>query len=233
MGTSLSTAIAEKITKEFKQSNKLPTQKELMDHYYVSRSTIIKALDLLKSQGLIYSIQGCGVFFVANKLPLYLEGVYSYDYQLIQMGIEIENTLVSFKIIEPNMELVDSLNLNENEKVFEIIRQKIDKKTKEVMIVQYNYLNAKRFAGLIGNNLQNRRLYVELYENFELNITDAIEEIELTEVSTELQKLSNSKDKKVLEITRTAYENDKVFEYTKSYLITDKIKYTISLNLNK
>src|SRR3546814_9994261 len=64
---SLTTSIVEWLTQEIKQQrlqpgNKLPSEKQLGEQFAVSRSVVREALSQLKSEGLISSQQGRGVF---------------------------------------------------------------------------------------------------------------------------------------------------------------------------
>ena len=65
-------SIAESIEEQIRSNTylpnqKLPSEKELADHYQVSRQTIRNALDFLNSRGLIYSEQGRGTFVAASN----------------------------------------------------------------------------------------------------------------------------------------------------------------------
>jgi len=55
--------IREKIlTEEYKVSEKLPTESELMEMYQVSRFTVRRAIDELEKENFVYRIQGGGIF---------------------------------------------------------------------------------------------------------------------------------------------------------------------------
>ena len=41
---------------------KLPTEEELMNEFNVSRNTIRKAIEILSGRGLVYQVQGSGIF---------------------------------------------------------------------------------------------------------------------------------------------------------------------------
>ena len=44
------------------QGTKLPTVETLASEYKVSKSTIVKAIESLVSKGLVYQLQGSGIF---------------------------------------------------------------------------------------------------------------------------------------------------------------------------
>ncbi len=233
MNQSLPDLIANKLINDFQEHNKLPTQSELTKLYFVSRSTIVKAIDILKDKGLVYTIQGSGVYFNSHKLPLYLEGIYSYDYQLIKLGIKIKNEVMKFSDINADTSLSEKLNINIGDPLIEIIRCKRDAYTNELLLVQHNYLLKSRFETLQKSQLENERLYVVLSKSFNLSLTDAVEELCLVHPSDEINNYLDNKHQKLIEIQRYSYERNLIVEYTKTYLITDKIKYTFSLNLDQ
>lgn len=231
MSSKLAMSIAQQIVDDYQGSNRLPTQNSLVQQYFVSRTTIVKALDILKKDNIIYSVQGGGIYFSNNKLPLYLEGVYSYDFQLKKIGVKVKNELLSFKIIKPPKEIMNKMSLDEDEFVYEILRQKINPSTGEVLIIQNNYLRESRFKNLDGNTLNNKRLYAELYEKFNLDITSAHEDIYIKHPPKKILKYIDNYIVKCLVINRITYEEDLIIEFTKSYILTDKLKYSINLNL--
>ncbi len=220
------------ILREYENENKLPPQKDLVSQYFVSRSTIVKALKYLQEEGYIYSIKGSGVFFSKNRYPMYLEGIYSYDYQLKKNNITVYNELVSLKKVVAKTEVCRAMNLNKGDVVYELIRKKLNLETKELLIVQINYLSAKRFENLDQYDLNETRLYVTLYQHFNLNLTEAYEEIAFKQPTKKIAAILGVYEDKFVEITRTSYEDSLVVEYTKSYLDPNKFKYAINLNLN-
>lgn len=55
------------MNEEFKENNKLPTEEKLMEEYAVSRNTVRNAIKILNNLGLIYPVQGSGMFIRAPK----------------------------------------------------------------------------------------------------------------------------------------------------------------------
>ncbi|WP_018704849.1 PLP-dependent aminotransferase family protein [Siminovitchia fordii] len=49
---------------------KIPTQRELAEQFQVNRSTVITAIDILKSEGLLEGIAGSGIYVTNNKWSL-------------------------------------------------------------------------------------------------------------------------------------------------------------------
>lgn len=237
MKKNLSATIAQKIIKDFLEGDdirvgrKLPTQRELQNKYFVSRTTILKSLDILRENGLIYSIQGKGIFFSEDRLSLYLNGIYSYDYQLMKSGIFIKNVLLSSDIRKANEEVASKMGIMPGTEVIEIIRKKIDSKSGNDLILQCNYLNYNRFEGLDFTKLNNNRLYSVLGLDYDLNLTAADEQIMLARLERPYAELLDGNYGRVMRIDRVSYENEVVVEYTHTYLLDDNFKYDVKLNL--
>lgn len=237
MKKNLSATIAQKIIKDFLEGDeicagrKLPTQKELQKKYFVSRTTILKSLDILRDNGLIYSIQGKGIFFSEDRLSLYLNGIYSYDYQLMKSGIFIKNILLSSKVCKANEEVASKMGIVPGAEVIEVIRKKIDSKSGVDLILQCNYLNYERFKGLDFQKLNNNRLYSVLGVDFDLNLTAADEQIMLARLEKSSVDLLDNNYGRVMRIDRVSYEHDVVVEFTHTYLLDENFKYDVKLNL--
>lgn len=213
------------------QNNKLPTQLELQKKYYVSRTTILKAIDILRAENLVYSVQGKGMYFTPDCYSLYLNRIYSYDYQMNKNGIVMENYVLDSRICKADDELAKKLNINLGDKVIEIIRKKVDSKTGQDLILQCNYLCYNRFKNLEIEKLNDNRLYSILSKEFNLNLTSAEEEVMISNIKPEHSKYLNKKYGKIMRIDRVSYEQTDVVEYIHTYFLLNDFKYEIKLNM--
>ncbi len=237
MKRGLAAKIAQNIVNDYLRSmksegnQKLPTQKELEKRYFVSRTTIIKALDILREDNIVYSIQGNGTFFTDDRLSLYLNGIYSYDYQLLKSGIEIENELLSSRVCHPNEEVARNLGLTTKDYVIEIVRKKVDASNNRNLILQCNYLNYSRFKNLDTSKLNNQRLYSVLGTDFNLRLTNAKEKIMVSPIDKKYYQYLDTRYGTVMKIDRVSYEENLIVEYTHTFLLVNSFKYDINLNL--
>ncbi len=210
---------------------KLPTQKELQAKYFVSRTTIVKALEILREDNLIYSIQGKGVYFANDRHLLYLNGVYSYDYELLKDGILLDNHLLSCQVCKANEMIAKKLAIKCGDDVIEIIRKKVDRDTNIDIILQCNYLRYDRFSNLDFNKLNNNRLYAVLGIDCDLHITNADEQIMISRIERTYSKFLAGSYNEVMRIDRTSYEHSQIIEYTQTYLLQNSFKYYVQLNI--
>ena len=75
-------ALISSITEEYSAEDKLPTEQEIAEKYHISRQTVRKALDLLKANKYIYTVQGSGSYVAASSLtkkgPLQIAVIFTY-----------------------------------------------------------------------------------------------------------------------------------------------------------
>lgn len=57
---------------ELKPGEKLASQREIAQYYHVNRSTVVQSLDILKSYGVLDTIEKKGVFVSPNKWNTYI-----------------------------------------------------------------------------------------------------------------------------------------------------------------
>ncbi len=236
MSYKLHEKIALQIIENFENSTsfeaKLPSQHELMQEHYVSRTIIIKALEILEEKDYIYTVKGKGSFFKDIKYPLYLQGVYSYDCALLEKNIKIENDVYSVEQIKANRDVATGLGVDVGTIVHKIIRVKTTKGNP--IMVQVNYLLIQRFPVVKKAALQNKRLYVYLHENYNLQISHVKEKINaINPPALIYDLLDKSRNNSCLQVTRTSFEKDNIVEYTHTYIATELIEFNLTLDMEK
>ena len=83
-------------SKEYQSNDKLPSEKELMDQYNVSRDTVRKSLNMLEQNGYIQKTKGKGSFVLdINKFNFPVSGVVSFKEIAKKSASNIE-TFVEF-----------------------------------------------------------------------------------------------------------------------------------------
>lgn len=101
----------------------LPTEKELMAHYQVSRITIRKALDELVNDSIVYKIQGKGTY-VGNPTGkgINVLRLTSCVSELRKHGFSTERVVLNSRIVECTPELQKAYGLCPDERYFEFER---------------------------------------------------------------------------------------------------------------
>lgn len=111
------------IDKNFKAGDRFYSERELVNRYQVSRGTIRNVFNDLEQFGIIYRIANKGTYVGnvnSNKETLGLQ--FSQTEMLKKRGKEMENEIISFKRMKPNLLVARELENNEDVYVIERVR---------------------------------------------------------------------------------------------------------------
>ncbi len=104
----------------------IPDQKTLAQDFKTSRMTIQKALDVLNTEGLSYSVQGSGTFVKKNAAEISDYNVRSDQYvgttQLFGKNHNVTSQIIDFHISNPTKNAQSALKIDRNQPVYDIIR---------------------------------------------------------------------------------------------------------------
>lgn len=119
--------VAEKIKRTIYQQKlpkdtQLPNIEGLINQYQVSRTTIIKALNQLERHGVIYQIQGSGIFVRQPKKSGYLNFLESHGFSVDLNDLPGASQVFNVDIIEPDKKVKENLRCSDDEHVYYIKR---------------------------------------------------------------------------------------------------------------
>ena len=214
---------------EYRENTPLPSERELCEKYFVSRSTIRQTISLLKEADFVYTVQGKGTFIKPQVFIQPLTKVYSFTDTL-----KNDNVIIQNRIIEYSKETLDSTmakitGYNENTVFHKLTRLRSAKDYP--LMLETTYLPTARFIRLYLEKIETGSLYDYLRQNYNFK-ADRIKE-------TLRPIIPQSKEKKLLQISsnipcilleRFSYEDDLLIEYTRSIVRGDK--YIFQANLS-
>lgn len=217
-----------KIEKEMKINERLPSERDLSTQYNVSRTTVRLALNELELMGYINRHHGKGTFvssIVRGKTDL--NGTYSFTEQMKLLGKNPKTKILNLKITCANQFVADGLDLPTGSEIIQINRLRIA--DNEPMMLERTYLPLNKFPGLTIKNLQERPLYDLFIEKYNQNIKFADEFISVGSITVNEAKLLDVfEDDLVLKLQRKTYnQRNEVIEYTLSVARSDKFNYHI------
>jgi len=170
---------------------RFPSERELTEHYDVSRVTVQQALAELVRSGQLRREQGRGTFVAEPKVERPLFRMNSFSEDMRQKGLIPSSRLVSHSTTLANGRLRRELSLEEGAEV--VLVERIMLADGEPMAVHQTYLRADRCAGLIARHLDDLRAGRSLYDVLEnqggLRLTEADESVESTEGTGEIAEL--------------------------------------------
>ena len=103
------------------QGTKLPTVETLASDYKVSKSTIVKAIEALVSRGIVYQLQGSGIFVRRRNRSGYIDLNITEGFTNSLKEFTVTSKVLEFDLIPANEEIAELIECNINDKVANIL----------------------------------------------------------------------------------------------------------------
>lgn len=207
---------------------KLGSERELSEHYGVSRSTLRHVLAALQEAGLVRRVTGRagGTFISHAKVERDLSGVIGLPAYLARQGYVAGSRVLSTQMTAPDEISRRALRLQEGELVIDIRRIRLADGTP--ISLEHAQFPADRFAGLLECSLGGS-LYELMETKFGLVPGEAEELIEVVNATDhEATVLSIEPDTALLSITRTTVDTDGLpFEFSRDLFRADRTRITV------
>ena len=216
------------IQTNMKEEEQLPSEREICEKYSVSRATVRQTMQEMEQDGYIYRSHGKGTFVAPQKVNQELLKFYSFTEEMKKLGKIPSSQVLKFDVIECEKNISKKLAVEENTKVYKILRLRLaDNKP---MMLETTYLPYARFPGMTREELEQAAMYDIFKKKFNTNITSAKETFQPVTTNTQEAKyLQVAKEIPSLKIQRYTYEKDQIIEYTISIARGDKFEYCIML----
>lgn len=216
---------------EFKPNTLIPSERELVDLYDVSRITIRKAIDLLVQEDYLYKMPGKGTY-VKEKVQIEnLVALKSLTQMLKDMGLNPIVRTISADIQIPSNFIKNTLHLLPKEQVY-LTKRLIEVDNIPVCFTK-SYLVYKYVAGIEKYNLNKRSLYNVLRKEYGFDILGAHHSVEAGMVEGEIAEyLQIDSHTPLVKFDGQVYartnSNTILFEYVKTYYRCDRFKFYIN-----
>ena len=170
-------AIVENIENEvYDSKDPIPSERELMETYQVSRITVRKAIDELVTEGYLYKIQGKGTYVKTDEGSSNLFSITSCTDDVLRLGMKPSKEVVVSKMVNPNVKRAKALEITTDDKIYMIGR--ILYADTEPLNYTLTFLPEKIFPGLSKYDLGKESLYRIMTEVYGVKITKARSTIE-------------------------------------------------------
>lgn len=180
------------ISGEFSNGDLIPSERELMRTYQVSRNTVRKAIDELIRDHVIYSEQGRGNYIVSANLAINsrIDIFCEHNSLLKNAGYQPRCELIETEIIFPDSSLCDKLQLAKNDEVQYI--KKVFYADDKPAILCIDFVPLKnRIASLEGIEYQGHNFFNFLRERGRQPIEFILADILPVSASEEISELLN------------------------------------------
>lgn len=207
--------LAEITNNQLKPGDCLPTEKEFMESYHISRSTVRQAILELVGEDYLARQKGKGTFVSQPKLrQTYINKVQTYEEQMKDLGKEPKTKVLEFTLMDPSTQVCKNLQLSKDEKVIKLVR--IRYANEEPIVMVETYMPYAICGFVMDHDLVTEYLYNVLSLQEESAVIKATRSIEATLASqAEAQMLDIKEDHALQVITTIGFnKNNQPVEYT-------------------
>lgn len=215
-----------RIKEQMKPNEKLPSERQLVAEYGVSRSTIRSALSQLEQRGLIYRLHGKGTFVAMTFLDqTNLAGMYSFTELMSSKGLKPETKNISLALTVPASNIAAQLNLKADGQAYEIRR--LRSANGEPLLYSVTYLPARLFPNLTMAELNHNHLYTLMKNKYHQISVMAFEDVQAVKLNRQESKILHVQvgDPSLKINRRTINDKNVAVEFTQALARGDKFVY--------
>ncbi|GMQ46912.1 GntR family transcriptional regulator [Vibrio sp. 10N] len=211
-------------SEEFAIGDTLPTEKDLIDAYSVSRITVRKAIEELVKLGLVEKRQGAGSTVIGKTMTGSMSSLRSTSEYMSDTGTKLEYQVVEFTLMDPDEEVASALNIGTDDKVYFIRRFKLINGVPA--IYEDSFMPVAMFPQMNIMSLQGSK-YQYLEKELGLHIDGALQDFEAVMPGEHLCEVFElSPEVPIICLLSTGKLGDgRIFEYTKLYFKPNTYSY--------
>lgn len=217
-------------TENYREKQKLPSERELAEYFNVQRLTIRAALQILVQKGILISRERYGYFIAPKRVQFNLNHTNSFKMMIERMGKTSYAKLLEFEKIKLNEQLAKKTMLAEGTEMFRIMRLRFG--NKEPIAVEKSYIVCDLAKDLSEEDVHNKSLYEALKKKYRLSIANSSHRVSVVYANgleAELLKINPSKP--LIKYQGLVYEKrGRLLEYFETILRSDKIEFIIHRN---
>ena len=219
------------INQGLKYQDGLPSERDLSQMIGVSRTSVRKAVDYLRYEGVVETRPNSGIYIKKNKMVMDLTDLMSFSEAMRRKNISYETKLISSIIIEADKSLTQIFNIRLGDPVYQLIRLRI--LDERPYLYQIVYLDYGRFKGIEGYDFSKESQYEIMEKKYGTKIIHGEERIDTTYVSSlEAKTLGIKEGSPAFFLVSQNYDqDDRLTEYTKQIVRYDMITYQKKLKL--
>jgi GntR family transcriptional regulator len=181
-------AIIEHIDDEvYRIGEMIPSERELMQAFEVSRITIRKAVDELEREGYLYRVQGKGTFVKGDQNSQNLISLTSCTQDIERLGMKPSRRVLGSAVIPADKKRQHALNLKEGEPVFRL--ERVIYADDEPINLTTTYLAYRYLEGIEKHDFAKESLYGVLEKRYGITIKRAVRRVEAVIAHGEVPEL--------------------------------------------
>jgi GntR family transcriptional regulator len=209
--------------KEFKEGDKLPSEREISSLYSVSRMTARKALLEVINGGYAYTEPGRGTFVEERSVNNDLTKLEGFSYMVKRSsGKETISREIDKKIIEADSILAEKLRVPIGTQINKIARCRIV--DKDPIAYEFSFTKAGEFPGLLQIDFSKNSLFEAMTVQYNRKIVTAKQTLEIFYSDKEVSRILQIPKKTALFLFKDVSEdkNGNTVEFCIRYVRADK-----------
>ncbi|ELC8443754.1 GntR family transcriptional regulator [Clostridium perfringens] len=198
----------------FSQGTKLPTVETLASDYSVSKSTIVKALESLVLKGIVYQVQGSGIFVRRRNRTGYIDLNVTAGFTTTLKHFKVTSKVLSFEVINPSQEIAQSLECSTEDEVYSVKRIRyIDS---EIMCYEESYYK-KSVVPYLTKEIAEKSIFEYLEAALGLNIGFSDRYVHIDKLNDDVANILelNSGDPAMIVLEQIYLASGLTFNFTK------------------
>lgn len=200
-------------SKKYKPNEKLPTEQEIAKKYNCSRGTVKTAINMLKSEGLVYQRKGSGTYVTGSHSNLAQSAIIDQFLGLskTEVGRDVKSKIFNFEIVEASEKVAKNLQINPGDYIYYIERGRLI--DNQPYCIEHTYMPVS-----VIPNLKRKHLETSVYHYIEHNLKYTISSSDRVITSrlpnTMETDFFNSNNITILNVEQTCKLKDgPIFEY--------------------
>jgi GntR family transcriptional regulator len=212
-------------SEKFKESDRFYSDADLVDKFDVSRGTIREAVKLLIKQGYLVREQGRGTFVTSPAIEQDSEKLMGFTELMLKNDIEPSAKIIKQEIVDPPLELISLMELNDDTKLVHIVRVRYG--NEQPLIIERSYFVYDLFEPIYHMDLETNSIYELLYKYTDIRLGEARQYITAIDAGqSEMELLDVKRGTSLLLMKRLIKTKEKgFFQYSKDVYRSDRINF--------
>lgn len=210
----------------YAENQRLPSERELVAQFGVSRMTVRQALVALTQKGLIYGRVGKGTFISAPKFDQQFFDLTGFTEDMARRGLQPSSRVLKAVCLPASKEAANALQIEPQTRVFNLVRLRLAGEVP--LAIESAFLPEHLCPDLLSHDLAHESLYDVLRNQYGWKLVRAHQTMEARlAVGEELTLLGIQPPAAVLALERITFVADNLpIEFVRSQYRGDRYKFT-------